>query len=214
VTGTNGLNPVAQLAERQKCPHAPTKFKYKTKAAAWAAADERTKTARLPIAPYACPGCGLFHLTSNVKGSDVLTRDPGVVTGALRKKSPNHPVFAGRKEMPDDTEPTAGNRDARRRILTGWLIEHDAPTTAEVIAFTGTTGPTAREDMRALGWTISRGNQGRWKPQTPPESREDAFSEPQTPWVLLAPDRVRHIALGDLLDAYAAIGVEVRMEYR
>jgi Ni/Co efflux regulator RcnB len=194
MTGTNGLAPIEQLNERQKCPDAPTKRKYRNQDAAWKAAHEATEKNGVLIAPYACPGCGAYHLTRKVDGSDVLTRQDGpiVLTGAQRRKMAKHPAAApvpARVTLPEPETPlVAGNRDARRKMLLGWLADNPTPATHEVRAFLNVTGPTVRTDMLAVGWTQER--RGHWtRGTTEPEFERQ--EEPDTrEWRDIALDSV------------------------
>lgn len=210
MSGPTGASPVAILSERQRCPEAPTKRKYATSDEAWDAARARTAETHIEIAPYACAGCGHFHLTKNVTGSDVLTRQDGglVLTGAQRKS--NHPVFARRAERDERFLPvTPGNRGARIRAAQTLLATIPEPTTADVKAALNCSVPTAQEVMRELGYVSTRGRKARWV------KAEDAPApKPRPEWETLDTSRIAHMPVGDLLAAYAALGVEIRVQVR
>jgi len=224
--GSNGLAPIVNVSARAKCPDSPTKKKFLTSDEAWTEAHKRSEEAGVDIAPYACAGCGAFHLTRKVNGSDVLTRQDGgkVVTGAQRRKGRNHPVFARPVERvtlpePESTEPPIpGNRDARLKALRAWLEDGREPTTKEVAdTLSGSVArDTVRDLMRSLGYRNTGGRSARWvrKDGSGQERPQAAAQATNEAWHDVAPDRVAHIAVGDLLAAYAAIGWDIRIEVR
>lgn len=218
VSGTNGLSPIAQLSERQKCPEAPSKKKYATTEQAWKAARRSSAQSGLPIAPYACAGCGGFHLTRKVDGSDVLTRQAGakVVTGAQRKHASTHPVFGkvvARQTLPEpESAIVAGNQDARRKMLAAWLSENPTPTTREAAEALSVSMPTARLDLRALGYTQSN-RRARWAASAS-ERPQEPNSGASAAWTAVDAVQVAHLLTGDLRAAYEAIGWDMRIEVR
>lgn len=227
MSGSNGLAPIVNVSARAKCPDSPTKKKFLTSDEAWAEAHTRSEQAGVPIAPYACAGCGAFHLTRKVDGSDVLTRQDGgnVVTGALRKRGRNHPVFSGVTERrilpePESTEPPIpGNRDARLKVLREWLSDEREPTTNEVNEVLGGSiaRDTSRDLMRSLGYRNTGGRSARWvpkdaqRPQEPAQDANSAQSDERT-WRTLLTAPVAHMTVGDLIAAYQAYGVELRIQ--
>ncbi|WKW87102.1 hypothetical protein SEA_NICOLE72_65 [Microbacterium phage Nicole72] len=225
--GSNGLAPIVNVSARAKCPESPTKKKFLTSDEAWEEAHKRSENAGVRIAPYACSGCGTFHLTRKVDGSDVLTRQDGgkVVTGAQRRIGRNHPVFSRPVERvtlpePEPTEPPVpGNRDARLKVLTAWLGDEREPTSKEVAEVLGgsVARDTARDLMRSLGYRNTGGRSARWvrkgseRPQAAAEGANSAPSDERT-WRTLLTAPVEHMTVGDLIAAYRAYGVELRIQ--
>lgn len=212
--GSNGLPPIPRIGP-EPCPDTPSKTIYTTSAAAWRAADERSGQVGARIAPYACSGCGYYHLTRKVNGSDVLTRQPGssVVTGAMRniansRRSPevggNHPAVRS-KAAPAPrplSEQLAEDLDAR-----------DRPTTAELTVRYGVTQAALFSAMHAIGWTPGRGRGARWTPPAPSLSSVPPLPSPAKPgWRDVEVDRIGHVALGDLVETLRASGVKVRVQ--
>ncbi|QGJ92734.1 helix-turn-helix DNA binding protein [Microbacterium phage Megan] len=228
--GSNGLSPIVNLGERQKCADAPTKKRFTSSDEAWAEARKRSDAAGLPIAPYACSSCGGIHLTKKVDGSDVLTRQDGalVVTGSQRRIGRNHPVFSKPVERvtlpePEPTEPPIpGNRDARLKVLRAWLSEGQEPTSREVSEVLGgsVARDTARDLMRHLGYRNTGGRSARWvrkdastqeRPQAAAQGSNGAPADERT-WRTLLTAPVEHMTVGDLIAAYRAYGVELRIQ--
>jgi hypothetical protein len=215
--GSNGLPAIANLAERQKCPDAPTKRKFTTTEEAWTEARKRSQDAGLDIAPYACPGCGGYHLTKKVTGSDTLTRQEGgrVVTGALRRKS-KHPVHAPaviRQTLPEpEADPVPGNHDARIKFVNALLEHNPEPTTADVQAALDCSKETARKVMTEIGYRNTKGRHAHWV-KIDTHTPEPAITEGES-WQTLDLDRLNHMPIGDLIAAYRLIGVELRVQVR
>lgn len=218
--GSNGLPAIANLADRQKCPEAPSKRKFATTEEAWAEARKRTADSGIDIAPYACPGCGGYHLTKKVTGSDTLTRQEGgkVVTGAQRRNS-RHPVHAPtivRQTLPEpEEEPTPGNHDARVKFANRLLEHNPEPTTTEVQAALACSKDIVRTVMQGLGYVNTKGRHARWRKAEAihEAAREAALTEAES-WHTLDLDRVAHMPIGDLIAAYRLIGVELRVQTR
>lgn len=214
--GSNGLTAIANLADRQRCPEAPSKRKYTTTEEAWDAARKRSQESGLEIAPYACPGCGGYHLTRKVTGSDTLTRQSGgkVVTGAQRRKS-THPVHAPaviRQTLPEpEEEPVPGDHDTRIRYARALLAETPEPTTTEVQAALSCSKETARRTMLELGYRNTKGRHAVWRIE--PETVQQTMAEHES-WQTLDLDRLAHMPIGDLIAAYRQIGVELRVQTR
>lgn len=217
MSGSNGLSPIEVLADRQKCPEAPTKKKYRTTDEAWTAARERREDTGLDIAPYACSGCGYYHLTKKVTGSDTLTRQTVAlaVTGAQRKS--NHPVFARvpeRVTLPEpETPPVPGDRDTRLRAARALVAETPEPTSAEVRDALACSNDTARDVMRLLGYENTKGRNARWvkRGEEHPALTEPEIGE-EARWVTLDLDRVAHMPIGDLVAAYRLVGIDLRIQ--
>lgn len=225
--GSNGTHPIATLGDRQRCPEAPTKRKYRTTDEAWAAARERTAETKMAIAPYACPGCGYFHLTKKATGSDVLTRqgDGSVVTGSQRKHAENHPVYheaPQRVLLPEPEEdPVPGNRDARLKVARDYLATCSATaitaTTDDLMNVLDCSVVTVRSVMAEIGYRNTRGRYAHWVPiegKQPELSNEDdaRIDNMREKWTDITTDRVQHIAIGDLIASYAAAGIRVRVQ--
>jgi hypothetical protein len=165
--GTNGL-PVTQT--RKKCPDAPTKAQYLSTDAAWTAANKRSVEAGLDIIAYACPGCGYFHLSRKVKGSDVVVAAPiGITTGALRKKSQSLHPLPERKEIPVEGPIVPANPDARRKVLGEYLGDKDAVSTEEILSLLGCSRHSMSKYMSEAGWRSERGPGARWRPRATAE---------------------------------------------
>ncbi|QDH93310.1 helix-turn-helix DNA binding domain protein [Microbacterium phage Cressida] len=213
--GSNGLPAIANLSDRQKCPEAPTKRKFTTTEEAWTEARKRTTESGIDIAPYACAGCGAYHLTKKVTGSDTLTRQEGgkVVTGALRRKS-KHPVHAPavvRATLPEP-EPTPGNHDARIKFAAALLEHNPEPTTADVRAALNCSQDTARKVMIEMGYRNTKGRHAHWE-KISTDTPQPAITEAES-WQTLDLDRLNHMPIGDLIAAYNLIGVQLRVQVR
>ncbi|QHB37060.1 helix-turn-helix DNA binding domain protein [Microbacterium phage Matzah] len=215
--GSNGLRPIENLSERQRCPEAPTKRKFTTTEEAWTEARKRTAESSIDIAPYACAGCGMYHLTKKVTGSDTLTRQDGgkVVTGALRRKS-KHPVHAPaimRQTLPEpEADPVPGNHDARIKFVTALLEHNPEPTTADVQAALDCSKGTASKVMVEMGYRNTKGRHAHWI-KVASDEPEPAITEGES-WQALDLDRLNHMPIGDLIAAYRLIGVELRVQVR
>lgn len=168
--GSNGINPVDQWREGQKCPDSPTKKRFRNSDEAWEAARLRSEETGLQIVAYLCAGCGGAHLSRKVKGSDVAVKAPvGITTGALRKKvgtflqAPS--ALSERRELPQTEGPIMpGNAAARRKMLAKFLEGRDSVTTAEIMVGIGTSRHSVARYMGEIGWTIGRGPGARWRP--------------------------------------------------
>jgi hypothetical protein len=164
--GTNGLDPVAQLHERQKCKDAPTKKKYPTLDEAEEAAADSSRRANRTIVPYLCPGCGHYHLTGKTTGSDVAFREGGAIkTDALKVRESTYkkPTVAERIEVvPPETIPA--NPAARRKVLAEFLEGRDSVGTDEVRDALQVSRHTVWKYMSELGWKATRGPGAVWRP--------------------------------------------------
>lgn len=247
MSGSNGLHPVVNLNERQKCPIHPSKRKYSDGAEAGRAAQQSSKNSGLDIAPYLCEGCGFYHLTKKVTGDTAQLPDGKFSIGEFKALAPNHPVFSGNPEEEPPIVP--GDHATRVKFARRFLESNPEPTSEELcMALGGCTKDILRRVMRDLGYRNTRGRFARWVKDEPPVDdpidvpvidREtgEAVSEPEgdrkpldlsydndapdrpavhwiggreVPWrvarLIEGTDRIRHVALGDLIDTYAAAG--------
>lgn len=165
--GTNGIDPLVQLADRQKCPDSPTKRKYLHSEEAHEAARRRSMESGIDIVAYACPGCGHFHLSKKATGSDVVVKAPvGISTGALRKKTFTATTpLPERRELPPEGPIIPGNVEARRKALAIFLEGRDTVSTAEVVMGVGLSRHIVSKYMGEVGWRIGRGPGARWQKQ-------------------------------------------------
>lgn len=168
--GDNGLTPGEQLAHRNKCPEHPTKRQITTLVEAEAAAAEASKKARRTIVPYACGGCGYYHVTGKTAGSDVVHAGKGgtIKTAAMeiRESTYVRPTVAERVEVvPDEVIPS--NVAARRKMLLGYLADKTQVSTDEVGAVLHASRHTVWKYMTELGWKSSRGPGAMWRPPAP-----------------------------------------------
>lgn len=246
MSGSNGLHPVINMQERQKCPLHPSKRKYSLVADAKAAAKKSAQSSGLDIAPYLCEGCGHYHLTKSTGGDTVQMPDGRFSVGEFKAMAPNHPVFSGNPAEEPPIVP--GDHETRVRFARRFLEQNPEPTSEELcMALGGCTKDMLRKVMRDLGYRNTRGRHARWvkddretpidvpvidratgEPVPDPEpdvevrlrskgdSEEPAKPEVhwiggrEVPWkvarVIENTERIRHIAVGDLLDTYAAAG--------
>lgn len=239
MSGSNGLHPIVNLNEKQKCPAHPSKRKYSDGAEAGRAAQRSSKSAGMRIEPYLCEACGFYHLTKSTGGDTVQLPDGKFSVGEFKALAPNHPVFSGNPEEEPPIVP--GDHETRVKFARRFLQSNPEPTSEELcLALGGCTKDILRKVMRELGYRNTRGRSARWvKNVDPPvqEGTSDATeSEPDTrtpldlsydndepekprrwhggtdiPWrearVVENTDRIRHLALGDLIDTYAAEGL-------
>lgn len=215
--GSNGLTPIENLDQRRKCPINPTKARF-TERAAHAEARARAERTGLPIEPYLCEGCGFWHLTKSSRGTARLKRGK-YTTGDLRVLAPTHPVFSG-ADMPDDSPAIPGNRLARLRVLSRWLEANAdvTPTSAELTELLGGTlsRDTLRSLMRELGYRNTGGRSARWVPDimSEPEPPHTPPQEAVSTWLDVDAERVGALAVADVIAAYEAIGLHVRIQVR
>jgi hypothetical protein len=164
--GTNGIDPIVQLTERQKCPTSPTKRKYANSDEAREAARHRTAESGIDIIAYACPGCGLFHLSKKVKGSDVVVpASVGITTGALRKLTTGleRIDYPERRELPPEGPTMPGNPEAKRKALAAFLENREAVSTSEIALAVGIGRHSVTKYMNEIGWKIGRGPGATWR---------------------------------------------------
>lgn len=241
--GKNGSTPLQNLTqlrrkpvfdepaelEHSKCPSHPTKRMWTSEIDAIREAEVRTIAAKIPIAAYRCNACGDIHLAkrANVQPGSLIERapmpepDPPVVLGnpeakrkALREYLESHETAT--------TADLCELLDLGRKSLTAYMAEHptwyntrgaaavwkirapkpvdeavdNPPAPANFEVFKG-KGMTTR-NLKALDAAQSRHPSSKnvgWKPM---ENLE----------------RIRHLPLGDLLDTFAAAGMEVRILVR
>lgn len=217
--GSNGLNAVETLATRQKCPDSPTKKKFRTSADAWAEAETRSKETGITIIAYACAGCGYFHLSRKKDGSDVARVKDGVVeTAAMRGEGLLTPIaklapvgFVAPERSDDPRVYPPGNMDARLRVLSEYVADHPGPLSVlEVRAMLSCSVDTARDTLKAAGFTSKRGPGAKWEPPTEaPLVVEDATVDWET--VTSVPNSITMV---DYIQAMAGVGLSVRIQVR
>jgi uncharacterized protein YlaI len=228
MSGTNGLTPVANLSERQKCPTHPSKRRYHTSEEADVAARKRARETRLPIEAYLCPDCGSYHLTKTNGGTNLRLQNGKLTVGEFKSLAPTHPVFSGTPE-PEEPDPSTlplvpVGHDARVRVARRWLAERPEhePSTSEVSeVLGGATREAVRNVMRDLGYRNTNGRSARWvkdepapepeRPQAAPEATNDAAPDERV-WRDLLTAPIEHMTVGDLIAAYAAYGVTLRIQ--
>lgn len=171
--GTNGLLPLENYAEKQKCPENPTKRQYPDLDTANRIAAQRTREAKMHITAYLCDGCGLYHLTSKGAGDKKPLRLPDgtLSTPALedRRKqeivvlTPPPELAQPEEEVDPESLPLVlGNKNARMKALVAFLKDKDETTTKEVRDLLGLTRQGCYAYLRELGWTTSMGNSASW----------------------------------------------------
>lgn len=171
MSGSNGLHPVVNLGERQKCPLHPTKRRYTDGAEAGREAQKRSKATKLPIEAYMCEGCGHYHLTKASRGGNGPLPDGKFTVGEFQSMTPNHPVFAGN---PADEPPIVpGDHATRVKFAKRFIEENPTPTSEELCqAIGGCTKDTLRRVMKELGYRNTRGRYAHWV--------KDDRAEPET----------------------------------
>jgi hypothetical protein len=102
--------------------------------------------------------------------------------------------------------------------MRGWLaLNPDAePSTAEVSQIlVGASREAVRLVMRSLGYRNTNGRTARWvKDESMNERPQAAAEEPNARWLDVDVNKVAHIAVGDLVAAYSAIGWDLHIEVR
>jgi hypothetical protein len=162
--GTNGA--ILVDPTKAKCPKSPSKYRYQSIEDAWAKARERS-TSTLEIVPYACDGCGNYHLADarNVSKDMVVAAPVGVTTEATAK------VLAVPKFEPParnwDAVPPKPSGDMIRRqkqkVINEFLKDRESATTDELKAAIGvSTNGALRPYMK--GWYNTRGRNALWVP--------------------------------------------------
>jgi len=167
--GTNGLDPMSQLRERDKCKLVPNKLIYKNSEEAWAKALERSRETHLKIVPYACDGCGWFHLTSSDKVNDkVVPAQVGISTTTLRKKTPvTTATIPIRKDMTPEGPTIPANFDAKVKMAKAYLKGKQSATTEGIKEALGEISKNSLSRvMREIGWYNTRGRNPLWKPES------------------------------------------------
>ncbi len=158
---SNGLDPQETLRASTKCPDHPTKRKFKTMREAEEQAAHSSKQYRKTVVPYACAGCGLYHVTGKIDGSDVLTsqRSGPVQTAAMQQREKLRLVDAlpERKDMSEvvalEKPIVPANRAARMKMMLAYIAERDTVTTRELSELLSVTGTSVRTLMSDTGWT-------------------------------------------------------------
>jgi hypothetical protein len=220
---------VAAELEHSKCPSHPTKRMWTNEIDAIREAEVRSIAAKIPIAAYRCTACGDIHLAkrTNVREGSLIERPPlpgselPVVLGnpeakrkALREYLESHETAT--------TADLCELLDIGRKSLTSYMADHptwyntrgaaavwkqrtpapvdepvdNPPAPANFEVFKG-KGQSAR-NLKALDAAQSRHPSSQnvgWKPM---ENLE----------------RIRHMPIGDLLDTFAAAGMDVRILVR
>lgn len=187
--GSNGLAPTDVLRDSQKCPEAPGKRKFYNLQAAEKAAADSSRQYHTTIVPYACPGCGLWHVTGKVRGSDVArSNGSGVIkTAAMIQREnlaaiPKPPVERRDMTMVEAMESpiVPGNREARLKMLTEYLDGRESVTMPEVVEAISATKETGKSLLNELGWTGQRGRK-EWYPADKDPARQKAAAAPAKP---------------------------------
>lgn len=214
---------------KARCPKSPSKHRYTSVDDAWTKARERS-TARLEVVPYACDGCGNYHLADarNV-GEDVIAKAPiGVATEAtikalavpefvppVRVKIPTprgNPVFAEQGRV-------------KRELLMEYLKDRDTVTSTEVGEVIDVkASSTIGKYMKNAGWVSSgKGRTAYWLkpggdvnpivPIKPEPVREHPAVESKRVWrsvdvTSLPPNAT----IEDLFGIYKAAGLSLRLQ--
>lgn len=161
MSGSNGLHPVVNLNERQKCPAHPSKRKYTDGAEAGRAAQQRTKDTGIPIQAYLCEACGHYHLTKSTGGDSMTLPDGKFSVGEFKALAPNQPVFSGSPEEEPPIVP--GDHETRVKFARRFLESNPEPTSEELcLALGGCTRDILRRVMKDLGYRNTRGRHARW----------------------------------------------------
>lgn len=243
--GSNGLHPVANLQERQKCEAHPSKRKWCDGEEARAEARRRSREAKMEIGAYLCDSCGCYHLTKSTGGDSITLQDGKYTVGEFQSLAPDHPVFATAENPEPPIVP--GDHETRVKFARRFLTDHPGiePTTEQMCeALGGCTPGMLRKVMADLGYRNTRGRSARWVrdeepidvPVTPRDTPagfevfdrrtrsvlgvvEESTPEPDVSretsedlWVDVEHERIRHLAVGDLIDAYAAAGFSIRIQ--
>lgn len=176
--GSNGLASHEMLAVREKCPEAPTKRKFHSLMEAEKAAAFSSQQYHKTVVPYACSGCGLWHVTGKIRGSDVARSNPsGIIKTAAMQQRENLATISPRSvERKDMSEVLAsempivpGNREARTKLAGQFLEGKTVITVPEVReALGGISRDTASDALRALGWSGKRGRTEWYPPGADP----------------------------------------------
>lgn len=179
MSGSNGLHPVVNLKERQKCPAHPSKRKWTSHKEAQEAAVKSSRQSKLTIIAYMCEACGHYHLTRSLGGDSVTLPGGQFSVGEFKAKAPHHPVFAS---SPDDDLPLVpGDHETRVKFARRYLEQNPEPTSEEMCeAIGGCTKETLRRVMKELNYRNTRGRFARWVPNPPPAPDPRLADEPET----------------------------------
>lgn len=171
----NGLAPAEQLRPLI-CEQSPGKKQFASMADAQAQADYDNRKYDSHHVAYACPSCGLFHVTSKVLYGDVIRVHPDgrVVTAAMATRAAKRARGIDRPTLEridvseiiaHETPLVPSNRAAREKLLTEHLATRQVTTMAEVTTLLHVTPQYGGDMMRAFGWKAVVGNGGsRWIP--------------------------------------------------
>jgi len=202
----NGLTP-------DKCPAKPSKRRWGSIPEAWEAADRRSEEVGLEIVPYRCDSCGFLHLTKRMGGTSEVERVSG------------YEIFV----------PT--NTATRRAALKVFLDGKNSVTTEELMGVLNLTRGAVGKYMIERGWRNTLGRSARWVLDQPVEPAPEPHPHLQavekrteTPidmakrrhpsskdvgWrPVMNLDRIRHMAIGDLIETLEAVGLEFRLMTR
>jgi hypothetical protein len=230
--GSNGLAPRDVQQARVKCPDHPTKRKFHTMAEAETAAAASSRQYHTTIVPYACAGCGLFHITGKVRGSDVVhVAASGTVRTAamleresLRSTPPAPPRVDMEPIVAAEKPIVPANKAARDKMLEAYLQDKSVVSTAELVELLDTNKHAVSLLMKAHGWAIPRGPGARWT-KRPLQAVPSSSPTPAPPAALSAQrdkgwrtldweDELGHIPVSDVLATMRLCGFEIRLQIR
>lgn len=167
--GARNDRAISTLEALQKCPDSPSKRKYLTSADAAEAGIRRTRETGILIQPYACPGCGYFHLSRSTRTDRLVSSHDGLVLTAGMQKRELYPAKAPLPERKDMSEILAMERPivpvnmaAREKIAREYLEGKVRVQTGEIMDLLGVGRGPASNVMNALGWHGKRGTTGGW----------------------------------------------------
>ena len=142
------------------------------------AAVEASRTYHTTMRPYACTGCGLFHITGKrPDGFDVVhARSDGIVKTRSIIKQENlarsRPVPHPPTRRADMSEVLAmespivpDNPAAREKVLREYLQDKNVTRIQEVTELMQCSVTAASEALRAVGWVAVQGVKARWIPE-------------------------------------------------
>lgn len=174
----NGLAPAEQL-RTNVCEQSPFKKQFTTLAAAQEQADydNRKYPKQAKHSGYACPSCGLFHVTSRDVEDLTAARHPDGRLVLPRANVRKDAIAAGkmreiahlptqRIDMTDiiarDKPVVPANRAAREKFLQEYLQDKPFVKMAEIVDLLQMTNQGAGDIMRAMGWVSVMGTNARW----------------------------------------------------
>jgi hypothetical protein len=230
--GSNGLAPRDIEQAKAKCPDHPTKRKFHSMLEAEQAAAASSRQYRATIVPYACAGCGLFHITGKTRGSDVVhvAASGTVRTAAMLEREslrtpPAPPARVDMEPLVAAERPVVpANKAAREKILIDYLQDKSQVSTAELVELLDCTGQNVSLLMKAQGWSVPRGPGARWT-KRPLQAVPSSSPAPAPPAALAEQrdkgwrtldweDELSHIPVGDVLATMRLCGFEIRLQIR